>query len=969
MMRRSLVVALAALVAACSTTPRREPFPSSPAGAPESAAPAPVPAPKREAASTLPAAPLLAADTVPAWDEGRLRVPAEEDTLEFFKSMPLGPGPRHVHLMHLDGFRADLFRALLEGGQLPNFLFLLQRGKVSYRASTVDKSETMKVIESYLTSRRDTTVTGWWQFDRDQFQFRNFWLDPVEVVNYAIGLEFPLSPTVFDVVAAKAGPQAVTAGFSLHRRSVPFRNYARAYVEGGTSAFKHTYFDQAHATMSRTIAVLERIAREGGKAPLFSTSLLACADEFAHLQGVVAPGPEEFCVVRKEKDKERKTDRMERLFRIVDEDRERLRGLLVQGIRDGRPVGNGYFTRVRWSRSGERGESRELCIRRPRLEVHGESLPAGAATTIGRATYELAHPNYVLGMILIDYELGRLIDAYRGVRVDARGKASWVEGFEKGILPYIRARRAEGSLLENTLFVLTGDHGMVDSKYKMARVDPAHPDLGERRPASLNQSLIEDLNPRLALATARGGANPAPRHEIGIDDALIPARLAFPHKFPEWQSPEIRRVTADAVAWAQGFFEDVKGAIRDSARRQYWWLFFLRRFIVDPRVNSGLDPHANQAVDVLAKLYLKAVPAYRKAELEANRRFYDEHVRFIYGGAARNNVEIFLPATVDGRASWSRRPTYDEVLAARGGARSTKTVLEALFANPGVALLFIRRENGAISASAPLPETMEIDVRDRAGNRATISVRKGAGEPVYGYRVDEGTADPLGYYEGERRGRWHYGTYAEWNDFSVREKHYYHNAVAGMGSYLYSSNPSIGDITGMHAQGWNFGDNSGGHGGIHREEKLTVMMVAGPGIARGELLARATRRARVGADGTPSVVDEEAPAYPTVVDAAPTLLRWLGLGDRALSDFARDGFAEHLRAWVSAERRACADNAMALIADAIDGADLGIDFSDRFQEKLRLRFARLCEGLPAGPPRLPDFRDFREDGNLLDLAH
>jgi hypothetical protein len=52
-----------------------------------------------------------------------------------------------------------------------------------------------------------------------------------------------------------------------------------------------------------------------------------------------------------------------------------------------------------------------------------------------------------------------------------------------------------------------------------------------------------------------------------------------------------------------------------------------------------------------------------------------------------------------------------------------------------------------------------------------------------------------------------------------------------MGSYLHSDNPAIGDLTVMNSQGWNFGDNAGGHGGLHREEKITVMIASGPGIA------------------------------------------------------------------------------------------------------------------------------------------
>ena len=63
-------------------------------------------------------------------------------------------------MMHLDGFHADLFRVMLEAGMLPHFDFLLSRGKLSTSAATVDKSETFKVIQSYLTSRLDTEITA-----------------------------------------------------------------------------------------------------------------------------------------------------------------------------------------------------------------------------------------------------------------------------------------------------------------------------------------------------------------------------------------------------------------------------------------------------------------------------------------------------------------------------------------------------------------------------------------------------------------------------------------------------------------------------------------------------------------------------------------------------------------------------------------------------------------------------------------
>src|SRR5882672_6272496 len=114
-----------------------------------------------------------------------------------------GRAGNHVQLIHVDGFRPDVWKALLDGGQLPHFEILVSRGKVSLEAATVDKSETMKVIQSYLTSRNDTEVTAWWQWSRADFQFRNFWIDPAEVANYALGLEFPLHPTIEDYLADK----------------------------------------------------------------------------------------------------------------------------------------------------------------------------------------------------------------------------------------------------------------------------------------------------------------------------------------------------------------------------------------------------------------------------------------------------------------------------------------------------------------------------------------------------------------------------------------------------------------------------------------------------------------------------------------------------------------------------------------------------------------------------------------------
>jgi hypothetical protein len=225
---------------------------------------------------------------------------------------------------------------------------------------------------------------------------------------------------------------------------------------------------------------------------------------------------------------------------------------------------------------------------------------------------------------------------------------------------------------------------------------------------------------------------------------------------------------------------------------------------------------------------------------------------------------------------------------------------------------------------------------------------------LYHYRVDEDSPlDPLGYGQlGQGAGTT--GTYNEWNDLSVAAgaDHYYHNAVAGIGSYLYSSNPAIGDLLITHSQGWNFGDNGGGHGGIHRGEKLTFMMVSGPGVASGELLARSR-------SGTHA---------PTLLDIAPTTLDWLGYPDDALDRFARDGFEPYFREWVGSQRSDILANLGGV--EEIDQALTEAGFSDFRIEQFHHRLERLLQFV--SPPegvslRLPDYSRARPEGNVLIL--
>ncbi len=892
------------------------------------------------------------ADAPPARDAG----PPEGATwsahdLSFFTDQPPDPDVRHVHLMHLDGFHSGLFERLLAEGMLPHFDLLLARGRHSTVASTVDKSETFKVIQAYLTSRLDTRITGWWQFSREELRFRNFWLDPVEVANYALGLEFPLHPTVFDTVAARGGNTA--AGFSLHRRSVPFQNYSRNYLEGALATFKHTYFTQAHASMGSFLAVLERIARNEDEAlPAFSMSLLAVADEFGHLDGLVrrkaVVDPANACFDRKSR-AEREEDPIEEVFRVLDEDEagtrslRRLyrRGLTASEVVAGRA--SGPFTRVERAE----GEIRRFCIRIP-----GFQTAAGPGET---PTLEYAAPRVVLGMIAVDFEVGRLIDRLRAIRW-RNGRTVFETGAGNGIAAYVEAGQSEDSLFEKTLFIFTGDHGLVDTSRKMAPPDPEHSDPHRHRD-SLDVAFVEYLNGRLGLVTPTRDAAIGPGIEIGIDDEHRPAQLALPHLDPSWQDAGVRRLVAAAEQWAGEFFGEIKDVLRSELYAKYWWLLFLRRLLVDPRLDGTLEPYRDTAVDLLAALYLQGEPAYQSAWRRAGPRFYDGHVRLVYGGGARNNAEIFLPTQRSGTPSWDQRPGFEEIVHGQGAP-----LLAALQDLPAVGLIFVREANASLAADRPLPSSLAIRVLDRAGNAGIITVQREAGTGVllYHYRVaPESRADPLGYGElGLGGGTW--GTYAEWNDRSVERRHAFHNVVAGVGSYLYSSNPSIGDLTVMHAAGWNFGGNSGGHGGVHREEKLTVMLVSGPGIAPGELMAKARNASR-----GPRAVPARHLTHPTVLDVAPTALAWLGFGETALEDFEREDFPGHLSAWVAAQRADVLGNLDRVenLNQALREAGFGELRISRFRERL----ARLLAFLPTAPPPLPEPGRARTDGNLLAL--
>jgi hypothetical protein len=302
--------------------------------------------------------------------------------------------------------------------------------------------------------------------------------------------------------------------------------------------------------------------------------------------------------------------------------------------------------------------------------------------------------------------------------------------------------------------------------------------------------------------------------------------------------------------------------------------------------------------------------------------------------------------------------------------------METLKKNPGVGLIFIRSGNELIDSApaTPLPETMDILVSDPFDNRGTIRVRKDgpSGQFVYSYRVEKDSPeDPLGLQLGDDE--WHSGTYNEWVDRSVKQGDYYRNPVAGMGSYLYSKNPSIGDISVMHRQGWNFGDNSGGHGGLHLEEKRTLMMVSGPGIKPGDtLLAKAHYSVESPTKPETRVVYSETgrDVYPTVLDPAPTVLKWLGYGDNALGDFARKDFESSFGEWTAQQYRDCSANVSKLLVESLRRTEYESQYrfsADDLKGGIEEVFASLCKALPSTIPALPDFTNYEADGNLLNL--
>ena len=76
----------------------------------------------------------------------------------------------------------------------------------------------------------------------------------MEVVNYALGFDFPFYPTMLDVLARDH--QTLVSGFGLFRRSVPLENYSRAYLDGADAVSSFRYYNLANASMTALLDLL-----------------------------------------------------------------------------------------------------------------------------------------------------------------------------------------------------------------------------------------------------------------------------------------------------------------------------------------------------------------------------------------------------------------------------------------------------------------------------------------------------------------------------------------------------------------------------------------------------------------------------------------------------------------------------------------------------------------------------------------
>ncbi len=809
-----------------------------------------------------------------------------QGTLERLQRDPEFQG-RHVFFFHWDAARSDLLEAMLRKGQLPFLEFLLHRGRLSLETLTVDKSETMSVMPKYLASKRDLDVVGWWQFHRENLEFQNFGLIPEDALDYLFGLSSPRYPTIMDFIDSRG--ETVVGGFSLYTRGMIRDNYGRAYREGLRAFFDHTHLHQAQEVTTEFLNVLRRIASDPGERfPLFSFCVLTALDEFAHIDGVSLPEKESH---REYFSWNREDPILHPFFQVMDEAVDPKAPFQSPRFR---PPYHRYVIpeKTRWYTAPRK--PRELSVHIPLLEVYAGTVPSLNFHTLGAPTIRRSTPRPVLSMMFYDIQLGRVLDLFYAIRRDTRGKYRFREDLYQEALqsfprPYFDLSRLErdDSLLANTLFFVFGDHGMVDSQHMMAPNNP-YQAVSIRSKESLETFFIDHLNDSLGLSTWEKGMSPE-NLLFGCDDRTLPEEGAFPFAFPEWQDPVTADLVSQASFWADGVLGKAERHIARALRDRYWWTFPLWGPLLDAPAKKILGEHRPYLRNVLIRLRLRGSLPYRQSLREFRQHFYDSHIRLVHGGGVRNNAELFLPGrNAEGSLSWKHRPSLEEI--ATYVYPSGKTLLQGLETIKGVGLIFIRRDNHLFFSGAPLPEEMFLLVRDRYGNEGEIRVRPQKKNPKkleFAY-LPLAERDPLGYFSvfpHPMKGSFH--SFEEWNDFSVEQRHCYPNVVGGIGTYFYSRNPALGDVLIMHSQGWNFGAYAGNHGGIHRGEKRTFLLVSGPTVTEGPLMARNF---------------QGEIHYPTLLDMAPTALEWLGYGSQALTRFSREGFRAYLEEWRKNQR-------------------------------------------------------------------
>ncbi|MCX6355871.1 MAG: alkaline phosphatase family protein [Candidatus Aureabacteria bacterium] len=201
-------------------------------------------------------------------------------------------------------------------------------------------------------------------------------------------------------------------------------------------------------------------------------------------------------------------------------------------------------------------------------------------------------------------------------------------------------------------------------------------------------------------------------------------------------------------------------------------------------------------------------------------------------------------------APWSTRPSWDE-LRNYPTPRGRVDLIEIMLREQGVGYVIGRPRTGEIAFFTARGESV-IRTKEMGGRRG------------YSYEVVRGE-DPLGYREAQSSAAMVGGKY-----YSSRE---WLNATASLARpdiveqipSLFES-PCCGDLFVVAQDGWDFEKGHvSGHGGFLRDEMYVPLIMAGPGIRKGGSLGPAR-----------------------LVDIAPTVLDYLGYGDR-IRDYDMDG--------------------------------------------------------------------------------